>query len=251
MPEPEVDDQGLPIDPPVEDNDKEIQSDDDKEGGEGTEDTDPETFKIGDKEYTAEQIEEMDKNSESYKELLPEFTVKSQRLSELEKKGQEKAEESPEEPFYLKKGWKPKDYDELQDALRDARASGSKEALRIIEKVKTDEEAARGKVDNFISATKQIDKEFDEEDFYEYAQKHRFPLTSIESLKSIYSSYKEKREAGGEAAKKAKENLLKRKEETIAGPKGGTKGGFHIDMGELRKSGSAVEAIQNALDKNK
>ena len=250
MPEPEVEDQGDPIDPEGQDNGEGSQSEGDNGEGEGGEETPPETFKVGEKEYTADQIKEMEKDSKAYKGLLPDYTIKSQRLAELEK-GPKKDKPPPEEPFYLKKGWVPKDYGELQEALRDARESGNKAAIKAVEQAETKKATAAKQIDDFVVEVKEGDKEFDEDDFFEYAQKHKFPINSLDSLRSIYSSYKEVRDAGGEGAKKAKENLLKRKEDTISGPKGGGKGGFHVPMKELRQSGSAVEAVQRALEKSK
>lgn len=249
MPEPEFDDQGNPIDPP-EDNGGEGTSSEDNGEGEGGEDTPPETFKIGDKEYTAEQVKEMEKKAEAHDALLPEFTKKSQRVAELEK-GTKKEDEPPEEPWYLKKGWKPADYDDLQAALKDVRESGNKAAIKTVEQAEANKATAAKQLDDFVAEVKKGDKEFDEDDFFEFAQRHKFPITSLESLRSIYSSYKEVRDAGGEGAEKAKKDLLKRKGETISGPKGGGKGGYHVPMKELRKSGSAVEAVQRALEKNK
>jgi len=250
QPELELDDQGNPIDPPAEG--KEEGKSLEEGGGEGTEGADPETFNIGGKDYTADQIKEMEEKALGYDPLLKDYTQKSQKLSEFEKgHNKEKTEEPTEEPAYLKKGWVPKDYTELQDALRDVRESGSKAALKVLQKLESDKVTAKAVVDDFVKEVKTGDKEFDEDDFFEYAQKHKFPISSVESLKSVYSSYKETREASGQGAKRAKEEIIKRKGESISGPKGSGKGGFSVPIQELRRSGSAVEAVQNVLEKNK
>lgn len=49
----------------------------------------PEKIKIGDQEFTVDQIQEALKVAEDYKHLVPEFTRKSQRLAELEKQLEE------------------------------------------------------------------------------------------------------------------------------------------------------------------
>ncbi len=48
-----------------------------------------EKFKVGDKEYTADEIEELNQIKDDYNHLLPEFTRKSQRLADLEKQSKE------------------------------------------------------------------------------------------------------------------------------------------------------------------
>jgi len=68
------------------------------EGGKGTpaEET---KVKIGDVEYTPDQLTQALKDSKDYKELLPEFTTKSQMLSKL-LGGEEKAKQE-ELPSFL------------------------------------------------------------------------------------------------------------------------------------------------------
>lgn len=217
-------------------------------GGEGEEDT-PQTLKVGDKEYTPEQIEALEKKASGYEALLPEFTKKSQRLAELEGDDGNKSrngQESPEEkPFYEEEGWKPKNYGDLQKALMLASKLGEKKALEKLEEMKTDTQQAKEIVDNFVTETKAKDNQFDDKDFFDYVSQHKLKVGSIEDLRSVYSAYKDRRDAGD--GKPAGD----KKPDTVAGPKGGGGSKFSVPMKEIRQSGSASEAVKNALDKNK
>lgn len=67
---------------------------------------DSQPVKIGDKEFTPEELTELNKKAGQYDELLPEFTRKTQKLKELEEEKEGGEWEYPEE-FYEDK--KPKD----------------------------------------------------------------------------------------------------------------------------------------------
>src|SRR3990167_2703520 len=91
------------------------------EGGEDA----PQTFKVGDKEYTAEQFEEFEKKAQSYDALLPDYTRKSQELAGL-KKGQE----LPKTPFE-DQNYKPNSYNEYYQHIRDQIKSETQEEQRM------------------------------------------------------------------------------------------------------------------------
>jgi len=59
--------------------------------------------KIGDKEFTSEQLTELSKKAGQYDELLPEFTRKTQKLKELEEEKEDGEWEYPEEYYSDKK----------------------------------------------------------------------------------------------------------------------------------------------------
>lgn len=59
--------------------------------------------KIGDKEFTPEQLTELSKKAGQYDELLPEFTRKTQKLKELEDEKEDGDWEYPEEFYEDKK----------------------------------------------------------------------------------------------------------------------------------------------------
>ena len=90
-----------------------------QEGGEQSDDKGKEDasqpVKIGEKEYTPEQIAEIEKKASGYDTLLPDYTRKSQKLAEFEKGQPEQT--SPEEPFYRKEGWQPNILAQRGDAV--------------------------------------------------------------------------------------------------------------------------------------
>lgn len=214
----------------------------------GAEDT-SQPVKIGEKEYTPEQIAEIEKKASGYDTLLPDYTRKSQKLAEFEKGQPEQP--SPEEPFYRKDGWQPKDYNELQKAIITAEERGEKKAVEALQKVESQREEAKGRVDSFVEEVKGQDKEFDEDDFFKYVQGHKFSVNSMEDLKAVYSAYKEVREAGIKGEENARKNILERGKEAIAGPKAGKGTPFSVGSQEIRKSGSAYEAVMDAYNKIK
>lgn len=248
-PEPNPEDQGADTNPEDEEEGQgeDEQSPDEQGGGEGEEET-PQLLKVGDKEYTPEQIEQLEKKGADYDALLPDYTRKSQKLADYEKGQEEGRQPSPkkEEPFYEKEGWQPKDYGELQKALIHARESGKKEAIRALEEMEEKRVRAKQEIDNFVAEVKSKDKEFDQQDFFDYAARHDFEIKGKKGLESVYSSYKEAREG----ASKTKEAGDKKKD-TVSGPKGGGKTEFSMPMSDIRKSGSAYEAAMDALQKNK
>jgi len=222
------------------------------EGGEGEE----EPFEEGEprekeEELSPEQIASLKKKAKDYDALLPEFTKKSQRLSELEK-GPKGAEPQPkEEPFYHKKGWVPESYDELQRAIMQAEQSGETRALEVLKRIEGDRETAKAQVDEFVKIVKEKDSEFDEDDFFEFADRHQFPIKGIESLYSVYSAYLEVRGAGTEGAKRARKNILERGKDTVAKPGGGKGTPYSMPYSKIRGHGSAFDAVREALEQNK
>ncbi len=207
----------------------------------------PQLIKVGDKFYTAEQIEEMRKDSTNYRELLPEFTRRSQKLSELEG-GKGPKEQKPEEvPFYLQEGWQPKSYEELQKALRLASEIGEKKAIAKLEEMQSRQEEAKTIVDNFVSETKKSDREFDEDDFFSYVQRHKIPIKEPSDLNSAYSQYKEVRDMRIKIPKTPE----KKPADGVGAPADGKGSGFHVPMSQLRSSGSIQDAAADALSKLK
>jgi len=214
------------------------------EGGKGEGDA-PETFNVGGKEYTAEQIEKMEKKGIAYDQLLPEFTKKSQRLSELDKA--DKKVTDPVDPPYYDPEWVPKTYKELGAAIKMAEKRGEEKALAHLKGIETQRTEAKDSVDNFVKETKTKDKFFDESDFFEYIQRHKITVKSADDLGSVYSTYKEARDAGAEGADKARKKILLRRKDTVGGPGGGKGTGFHVPIQKLRQSGSAQEAASEAF----
>jgi|TARA_Y100000310_G_scaffold107269_1_gene105730 hypothetical protein len=222
------------------------------EGGEGGEgDGKPvATIKVGDKVYTADQVEKLAKDSNSYIELLPEFTRKSQDLAKLKGPGgeQPKAEDTP---FFLKEGWQPQDYGELQRALKLAMELGESKAVTKFESMLAKQGEAKEAVDNFVTEVKKTNPGFNEDDFYAYVKRHEIPIKDVANLKSAYSQYTEVIGAKAKGAKTAKEKITLRKTDTVGQPQTGKGSGFKVSMETLRKSGTVFGAAADAIQKLK
>ena len=213
--------------------------------GEGGQASQP--IKIGDKEYTPEQLTEIVKKGQDYDSLLPDYTRKSQKLAEFEDKGQEGKPKQPEEkPFYEKEGWIPKSYPELQKAIISAREGGKQEALKHLEQMEIGKAEAIKQVDDFIGSVKEKDSEFDDKDFYDFVAKHKLPANSINDLKAAYSVYTEVRTGRTKIPKEDKT-----RNDSVSGPSGGKGTSYTVPYKSIRKSGSVHEAAMDAYDKIK
>jgi len=218
----------------------------DDKGGEGA----PTPVKIGDKEYTAEQLAEYVKKATDYDALLPEFTKKSQALAALT--GDKKLNESQEDqPSFLKPGWKPKDFTELGEAIKEAVEWGEKRSQKATEEKTLQSQEAQKAVDSFVSEVKKSDKEFDDKEFFQYIERHRIKVDTIEDLKSVYSAYTEANADGKMAERRVLLGKVKRASDSVSKP-GSAGGKLPYDANEIRtKSTGIVEAAKEALSKFK
>lgn len=208
------------------------------------------TYKIGDKEYTAEQLQDFEKKASDYDSLLPEFTKKSQRLSELEKNNNNiKSNDTKQEdlPPFLKEDWEPKDYNELRQAIKKAGEWGAETALKRLQDMESQKEEAKTQVDNFISGIKSKNKEFNEDDFYTFATKHKFPIKTIDDLEAVYSAYNDLHTSVKATEERLKTEKDKRDKDTIAGNKGGSGATSGVPYAKIRSAGSAFDAVRDAL----
>jgi len=214
-------------------------------GGEGA----PEPVKIGDKEYTPEQLTDYIKKATDYDALLPEFTKKSQALAALLG---EKSNESQEDlPSFLKPGWKPKDFAELGSALKEAADFGEKKARQAMEEKSVQAVEAKKAVDAFVAEVVKSNKDFDQEEFFQYVQRHSIRVDTIDDLKSVYSAYEEANADGKMAERRALANKTKRGADSVSKP-GSAGAALPYDANELRvKSTSIVDAAKEALSKLK
>lgn len=211
------------------------------EGGEA-----PQPVKIGEKEYTPEQLAELVKKGQDYDSLLPDYTRKSQRLADIDKGQGGKPKEPEEKPFYEKEGWEPKNYAELQRAIISAREGGKQEALKALQNMEDTRAEAVKQVDDFIVGVREKDGEFDDKDFYDYIARHNLPANSINDLQSAYSAYKEVRVAGAKAPKGDKD-----RKDSVSGPSGGKGTPYSASNKFIRESGSAFDAAMDAFHKLK
>lgn len=240
--------------------------DENNPGGEGLEDKDlPATpsedgdgspaeepkVKIGDVEYTPEELTKALKDSKDYKELLPKFTVTSQTLSKLLGSGVQDLEQQENLPSFLKPGWKPGSYEELGKALKEAVEWGEKRSKDVTEKQNTKAKEAKEQVDEFVVEVKKADKAFDDKDFFEYIERHKITVNTIEDLKAAHSTYSEANIDGKAAERRVLANKVKRGSDSVSIPSsGGEK--LPYNATELRTRGlSIVDAAKEALSKFK
>jgi len=216
-----------------------------EKGGEGA----PENVKIGDKEYTVDQVTGFIKKATDYDALLPEFTKKSQALAALT--GGKDLAEPQDLPSFLKPGWKPKDFTELGAALKEAVEWGEKRSQKATEKKSVQAQEAKQQVDAFVAEIQKSDKEFDDQEFFQYIERHHSRVDTVDDLKSEYSKYREANADGKMAERRVLLNKVKRGADSVSKPSSaGSK--LPYDATEIRvKSTGIVEAAREALSKFK
>ena len=215
------------------------------EGGEGAQ----EPVKIGDKEYTPKQLTEYIKKATDYDALLPEFTKKSQALAALT--GGKTLDESQDLPSFLKPGWKPKDFTELGSALKEAVVWGEKRNEKKTEEKTVQSQEAKTAVDDFVAEIRKSDKEFDAQEFFQYIERHKTTINTIDDLKSAHSAYTEANADGKMAERRTLLGKVKRAADSVSKP-GSAGDKLPYDANEIRvKSTGIVEAAKEALSKLK
>lgn len=211
----------------------------------------PQTIKVGDKEYTPDQLKDFEKKASDYDSLLPEFTKKSQRLSELENKTKSNDTKQDDPAPYDDPNWQPESYADLAKAIKMAEERGQKRTLEKLQEMESKREEAKNQVDNFIGGIKAKDKTFNEDDFYQFATKHKFPINTIQDLNAVYSAYADLHTTVKATEERLKGEKEKRGKDTVAGNKGGTGAGFSTPYAKIRSAGSAVDAVRDALQGSK
>lgn len=148
-------------------------------------------------------------------------------------------------PPYYQEGWKPKSYDELAQAIKMAEERGHKKALSKLEERQQVQQQAQEQLDSFISEVKDHDDEFNEDAFYDYANKHNFPVNSVKDLRSVYSAYVSNRQAIKKAEQRAKKNKEKRQGTGVGKPGAGKSSSKGASMKDIRGSSSVLDMVKN------
>ena len=218
------------------------------EGGEeGAPDITP--IKIGDKEYTPEQLTGYIKKATDYDNLLPDYTKKSQALATL--LGGKPDEAQQDLPSFLKEGWKPKNFAELGSALKEAVEWGEKRSAKATEEKTQQTKEAKEQTDNFVKEVLKSDKDFDQKEFFQYIVRHKIAVNTLDDLKAVYSTYSEANADGKMAERRVILGKVKRGKDSVSKPSSeGEK--LPYDATEIRtKSTGIVEAAKEALSKLK
>ena len=160
------------------------------------------TGRLVESEYakgSPEHLAALQKGYESYQQILPEFTKRSQELADLKTGGKPAPEDDT--PAFMKPGWIPQTYEELQEAIIEAAKHGAQEALRTIDAKSQTVQNAQDQVNTWVAGVMKVNPDFNEDDFFSYVNRHKFQIRVIEDLKSAYSSYAETNKPGKPAAK--------------------------------------------------
>lgn len=221
------------------------QSKDQNQGGEG--DATPK-IKIGEKEYTPEELTEIIAKGNNYDNLLPEYTKATQALAKFNKsKDDGEHKEDDNLPPWTKPGWKPKTFEEVAQAIIWARDQGKTEALKTLEEREAQAKQVKAEVDNFMADVKKSNPDFDESDFSDYVIKHTEGKEdlSVADLKMLYSAYKDLDAAAKLGEEKARGNQGNRNERVNT--HGNDGGGEGSDLGKFRGTGNIRDIAANAL----
>ncbi len=216
-------------------------------GEEGAQDST--SVKIGDKEYTPEQLTGYIQKATDYDNLLPDYTKKSQALAAL--LGGKQPESQEDLPSFLKEGWKPKNFIELGAALKEAVEWGEKRSAKATETKTQQTKEAKEQTDNFVKEVLKSDKDFDQKEFFQYIVRHKIAVNTLDDLKAVYSTYSEANADGKMAERRVILGKVKRGKDSVSKPSSeGEK--LPYDANALRtKSTGIVEAAKEALSKLK
>lgn len=148
------------------------------------------------------------------------------------------------EPVYdapfLKPGWKPETFEELQSAFAQAIDIGAKRALDLVGRrdaaVAQTAEEAKATVDAFITEATVKDATFDENDFYEFVETHKVPLRDRTDLDLALTFYNEVRTAERRGEERGR---TKPPEAPVAAPGGPGGAPAVMPLAKLRSSTTA------------
>lgn len=135
--------------------------------------------------------------AQEYARLQAEFTRKSQRLAELERK----SEEAPKPKPWQQEDFNPQSWEEIMEHA----ANEAKERLRQEQEAQTTQEREREeRLNAEIASIKQIDPTFDEEKVFTFANKRLEQVgISYPSLAAAYKDWKMFEDAQKTAEKRA------------------------------------------------
>ena len=231
--------------------DEEKGSTDEEKGGGGAQ----QSVEIDGVKYTPDQAKELQTKAKGYDALLPDYTKKSQRLSELEggDKDKDKTSKPPEtleKAPYEDPNWQPKSYAELGEALKLAEERGEKRAVAHLQKMQNQASEVKQEVDDFVDNVKKSDADFDEQDFFKYAVKHKFPLNTVSDLEAVLSSYNDFQEAAAKGEERGRKGKDARADDKVNKPDGGDE--KSPSFSDIRTgSGSIVDKALEGLGRMK
>lgn len=157
-------------------------------------------------------------------------------------------------PQALQAGWQPKTMEELQEGLRQAALYGARIAERnITEKTLSAEQArkeAEQQIDDFVAEVKQVDPEFNDKVFFEYATEHGFPVSSVKDLRAVYSSFVSLERAKRGAVETALKNKDARKN-PVGKPGSGQGNGSAVPFSKIQQATSAKDLISDMIHNRK
>lgn len=208
-----------------------------EEGGEGDA---PQSVKIGEDEYTPEQLAEIANKAKGYDALLPDYTRKSQELAKYTNniKGQEKTEpkagEDDDKAPYDDPDWEPQSYSDLGKAIKLAEERAEKRVLSQLNQKEAQAKQVKEQVDNFVTEVKQKQKGFNEKDFFNFAERYKIPVNSVNDLQSLLSLYNDFSKAGKGTGKSQPVD------DKVNKPTGGGGGGTSGDYNHYRTPGVSI-----------
>ena len=128
-----------------------------------------------------------------------------------------------------------------------AEERGTNKAVEILRAQENAMKQAEETLDNFVSEVKKTDKGFSQNDFVNYAVKHKFPIRTEDDLKMVYNAYSELQKAieiGKEEGRKGREN----RKDKVGAP--GSPGESGSDLSDVRgMRGTIVDKARAAYDR--
>lgn len=185
----------------------------------------------------------------AYKEAFGELPPKGERAAPRPAEGAGKvAQPGDDVPDALKEGWAPKDMAEFQQGLRDIAQYGAKLAHQGIGEQQAAVAEAEKAVNDFVNEVKTVDKEFDENVFFGYAEKYKFPLNSVQDLHAVYHAFVDFNRGVRDAEARGAKGKEDRKT-PVGKPGAGSGDGTHVPFTKISQARSITDLVHDSLHK--
>ncbi|MBI4151612.1 hypothetical protein HY496_01465 [Candidatus Woesearchaeota archaeon] len=203
----------------------------------------PQTYELPDgRQVSAEEL------AREWKEnFLPDYTRKSQELSNLKKTpdgGQPPVQnQNPwTDPNYVPKTWE-EIFAEVEKRL-DTKTQAQREQELVAQKEK---EELNKQIDASILKIKETDKTLNEDDMFRYAAEEAKKGVQYSTVEALYGNYKQIEQARLQGQRDALKNIQNRQGAGTGVGSGGPPGSQPVDLNVLRKSPSIADAVQDHL----
>jgi DNA repair exonuclease SbcCD ATPase subunit len=149
---------------------------------------------------------------EEYNKLLPEFTRKSQKLAEYEKKGDINSKDFSDQPKWKNPDYVPESYSTMYEEVADyTKKQVLQEIRETFEKEQARTKEIQNQVEGELNEIRKIDPKLDENALFVHANKY-----GLQNLKFAYQNMKDMKKAIIDTEQKTIKNLKAREADPVS-----------------------------------